>query len=84
MSDVTHLLNAIEQGDPTAAEHLLPLVYAELRRQAIHGKAVTPFLLAHFTRATGGASLQVNKQVVRHNARLAARIARAQSSPPAL
>jgi RNA polymerase sigma factor (TIGR02999 family) len=36
MSDVTHLLCAIEQGDPHAAEHLLPLVYEELRRLAAH------------------------------------------------
>jgi RNA polymerase sigma factor (TIGR02999 family) len=34
MSDVTHLLSAIEQGDPQAAERLLPLVYDELRRLA--------------------------------------------------
>jgi RNA polymerase sigma factor (TIGR02999 family) len=34
MSDVTHILNAIEQGDPSAAEQLLPLVYDELRRLA--------------------------------------------------
>ena len=34
MSDVTHLLNAIEQGDPHAAQQLLPLVYDELRRLA--------------------------------------------------
>jgi RNA polymerase sigma factor (TIGR02999 family) len=34
MSDVTQILDAIEQGDPHAAEHLLPLVYDELRRLA--------------------------------------------------
>src|SRR5918993_1670418 len=34
MADVTHLLNAIEQGDPTAAADLLPLVYDELRTLA--------------------------------------------------
>jgi RNA polymerase sigma factor (TIGR02999 family) len=34
MSDVTHLLNAIEQGDSQAAGQLLPLVYDELRRLA--------------------------------------------------
>jgi RNA polymerase sigma factor (TIGR02999 family) len=34
MSEVTHILSAIEQGDPTAAEQLLPLVYAELRQLA--------------------------------------------------
>jgi RNA polymerase sigma factor (TIGR02999 family) len=31
MSDVTRILNAIEAGDPHAADQLLPLVYAELR-----------------------------------------------------
>src|SRR5437588_142962 len=34
MSDVTQVLNAIEQGDPHAAEQLLPLVYDELRQLA--------------------------------------------------
>ena len=34
MSDVTQILNAIEQGDPSAAEQLLPLVYEELRKLA--------------------------------------------------
>jgi len=34
MSDVTHILSALEQGDPSAAEQLLPLVYDELRKLA--------------------------------------------------
>jgi RNA polymerase sigma factor (TIGR02999 family) len=34
MSDVTRILSAIEQGDSSAAEELLPLVYDELRRLA--------------------------------------------------
>jgi len=34
MSDVTQILCKIEQGDPTAADQLLPLVYDELRRLA--------------------------------------------------
>src|SRR5437870_2112578 len=34
MSDVTHILSAIEQGDPSAAEQLLPLVYTEFRQLA--------------------------------------------------
>src|SRR5262245_15022439 len=34
MSDVTRILSAIEQGDPHAAEKLLPLVYDDLRRLA--------------------------------------------------
>jgi RNA polymerase sigma factor (TIGR02999 family) len=36
MSQVTCILSAIEQGDPHAAEKLLPLVYDELRRLAAH------------------------------------------------
>ncbi len=34
MSDVSRILNQIEDGDPSAANQLLPLVYAELRRLA--------------------------------------------------
>jgi RNA polymerase sigma factor (TIGR02999 family) len=34
MSEVTHLLTAMEQGDANAASQLLPLVYEELRRLA--------------------------------------------------
>ena len=34
MSEVTHVLDAIEAGDPQAAEKLFPLVYDELRRLA--------------------------------------------------
>jgi RNA polymerase sigma factor (TIGR02999 family) len=34
MNEVTHILSALEQGDPHAAEQLLPLVYDELRQLA--------------------------------------------------
>jgi len=34
MSDVTRILSRIEEGDPSAAEQLLPLVYDELRKLA--------------------------------------------------
>src|SRR5207253_6921251 len=34
MSDVTRILSAIEEGDPSAADQLLPLVYDELRKLA--------------------------------------------------
>src|SRR5207247_922257 len=54
MSDVTHILNAIEQGDPHAAEQLLPLVYDELRRLAAQklalekpGQTLEPTALVH-------------------------------------
>jgi len=34
MTEITRILSAIEQGDPRAAEQLLPLVYDELRKLA--------------------------------------------------
>jgi RNA polymerase sigma factor (TIGR02999 family) len=39
MSDVTRILSSIKEGDPKAAEQLLPLVYNELRRLAAHKMA---------------------------------------------
>ena len=54
MSDVTRLLDAIEHGDPKAAEELLPLVYEELRKLAAHkmsneaaGHTLQPTALVH-------------------------------------
>jgi RNA polymerase sigma factor (TIGR02999 family) len=34
MTEITGILSAIEQGDPHAAEQLLPLIYEELRKLA--------------------------------------------------
>ncbi|MHC4560213.1 MAG: ECF-type sigma factor [Planctomycetota bacterium] len=42
MSDVTRILNAIEQGDVRATEKLLPLVYEELRRLAAQKMSQEP------------------------------------------
>src|SRR5215468_2929830 len=36
MSEVNRILLAIEDGDPTAAAQLLPLLYDELRKLAAH------------------------------------------------
>ena len=49
MNDVTHILSAVEHGDPHAAEQLLPLVYAELRQLAAQKLALDEALtrLAH-------------------------------------
>src|SRR5262245_36693339 len=54
MSDVTRILSAVEQGDPHAAEELLPLVYDELRRLAAQrlagegpGHTLQPTALVH-------------------------------------
>ena len=43
----------------------------------VHGKDVTPFLLARLHELSGGATEQANKELVYNNARLAARIAAA-------
>ena len=42
MSDVTRLLDAVDRGEPQAAEELLPLVYEELRRLARQKMALLP------------------------------------------
>jgi RNA polymerase sigma factor (TIGR02999 family) len=54
LNDVTQLLNAIEQGEPHAADQLLPLVYDELRRLARQkltseapGQTLQPTALVH-------------------------------------
>lgn len=54
MSDVTRILSAIDEGDPHAAEQLLPLVYDELRRLAAQhladegpGHTLQPTALVH-------------------------------------
>jgi RNA polymerase sigma factor (TIGR02999 family) len=54
VNDVTHILRHAEQGDPIAAEKLLPLVYEELRNLATHrmaqespGHTLQPTALVH-------------------------------------
>jgi len=42
MTDVTQILSQIDQGDPSAAEQLLPLVYDELRKLAQARMGQTP------------------------------------------
>ncbi len=64
-----------EQLDPVLHNRALQAGLAELKRRDVRGKDVTPFLLERFREETGGESLEVNKQIIRNNARLAARIA---------
>ncbi len=42
ISDLTQILDAVRQGDPKAAEELLPLVYGELRKLAAAKMAKEP------------------------------------------
>ena len=45
------------------------------RASGVRGKEVTPFLLDYFHRATAGASLEANTEIILRNADLAAQIA---------
>ena len=54
MSDVTRILDRVQQGEAEAAEELLPLVYEELRKLAAHrmaqeapGQTLQPTALLH-------------------------------------
>jgi RNA polymerase sigma factor (TIGR02999 family) len=67
MSDVTRILSAIEQGDPHAADQLLPLVYDELRQLAAQklaheqpGQTLQATALVHeaYLRLVGGEQAQ--------------------------
>ncbi|MFC0848953.1 pseudouridine-5'-phosphate glycosidase [Streptomyces noboritoensis] len=66
-----------EQLDPELHDRVLAEALAACREQGITGQAVTPFLLDHLVRHTGGASLEANVAAVRGNVRLAAAIAAA-------
>ncbi len=66
-----------QQLDPAWHAELLAEALGQLEAQGIRGKAVTPFLLNHLERATGGESVRVNRALVLGNARLAAQVARA-------
>ena len=66
-----------QQLDPALHDRTLAEGLARLADKRITGKAVTPFLLAHFHEATHGQSLAVNTRVILNNAALAARIATA-------
>jgi RNA polymerase sigma factor (TIGR02999 family) len=53
LSDLTRILDRVQQGDPNAAEELLPLVYDELRKLAV----------ARMARETPGQTLQATALV---------------------
>jgi pseudouridine-5'-phosphate glycosidase len=64
-----------EQLDPALHDRVLAEGLERLHRDNITGKAVTPFLLAHFHSSTDGQSLAVNVRIILRNAALAAQIA---------
>ncbi|WP_182868350.1 sigma-70 family RNA polymerase sigma factor [Stieleria mannarensis] len=67
MSDVTRILNELQQGNRSSASELMPLVYAELRRlagnkmrQEATGQTLQPTALVHeaFLRLVGDAAIE--------------------------
>src|SRR6266498_2360612 len=71
MSEVTQILEAIQQGNSKAAEELLPLVYEELRKLAAHkmanerpGHTLQPTALVHeaWLRLAGSAAEHWNSR----------------------
>jgi pseudouridylate synthase len=77
---VTNPLPPVEQLDPALHDRVLADGLAGLQRDGVTGKAVTPYLLAHFHEATAGASLEVNVRIILRNAALAAQIATAHAA----
>jgi pseudouridine-5'-phosphate glycosidase len=53
------------------------------KREGIHGRALTPYLLAAVEKATGGRSVTANESLLMHNAQVAAEIACAWIKPAA-
>jgi pseudouridine-5'-phosphate glycosidase len=64
-----------QQWDPDEHDRILDQAFAAAEAAGVHGKAVTPFLLAFIVEASGGDSLEVNLDIARNNVRLAADIA---------
>ncbi|MGW2653585.1 pseudouridine-5'-phosphate glycosidase [Streptomyces sp. NPDC001478] len=77
---VAHPVPEAEQLDPALHDRVLAEALAACRERGITGQGVTPYLLGHLVRATGGASLEANLAAVRGNAALAARIAAARAA----
>jgi pseudouridine-5'-phosphate glycosidase len=74
---VANPVPSTEQLDPAQHDRVLAEGLSMMEQQGIAGKAVTPFLLAHFHSSTQGSSLEVNVRIILRNAALAARIAAA-------
>ena len=87
-ADGLELDGGIVVANPIAVEHEIDrttldawtdTALAEADAAGVHGKAVTPFLLARLHELSSGVTEEANKQLVWSNARLAARIAAALS-----
>jgi len=71
--------NPVPAADEMRSElydRALGTALADLQREGVRGRAVTPFLLARLSTLTGGESVRTNLALLRHNARVAGRLAR--------
>jgi pseudouridylate synthase len=69
------LLLARPPTESLDVEPLLSAALAAANEAGVTGQAVTPFVLAHVHRESGGATVRVNKQLIADNAALAADVA---------
>lgn len=85
------LKGGIVVANPIPAEYEIPAyeitpvierAVAEARIAKVEGREVTPFLLARLAQATAGRSLAANIELVKNNALVAARIAKAHAELP--
>ena len=63
-------------------EELLEQALRGAKDAAVTGKALTPYLLAEMSRLSEGRTLETNVALLRHNARVAARVAAALAAGP--
>jgi pseudouridylate synthase len=74
---IANPIDEARQLDPAEHERVLADGLERARAAGVTGKAVTPFLLDHLHRVTGGRSLEVNVAIARGNAAVAGAIAAA-------
>jgi pseudouridine-5'-phosphate glycosidase len=80
---VANPLPVEEQLDAELHDRVIADALAAAQTAGVRGKDVTPFVLDHLHRASGGATLAVNVRLVLRNAELAGRIAAALAALPA-
>ncbi len=80
---VANPLPVDEQLDPELHDRVIADALAAAEAAGVRGKGVTPFVLDHLHRVSGGATLEVNVRLVLRNAELAGRIAAALAALPA-
>ncbi|SFH56497.1 pseudouridine-5'-phosphate glycosidase [Tindallia magadiensis] len=64
-----------DEMDPTLIDNAITNAVVEAEKNGIKGKEVTPYILAKLHQVTEGKSLYANKQLVYHNAHVAAKLA---------